>query len=118
MFNWQDLDRSDIIHWMIPHLLAQHRDDEVFQQISEATDHFTNVDLKLVINGHEFDGEVALRELFTRMDASFDRAVASKASELTQFAEVQDLLTEVLEDAQGRIRTKLDDLGFPSTPDY
>lgn len=113
MFNWHELDRDDIIRWMITHILSGHHKD-VFNDVSRDSDGFSRIELKMVINGHEFDGERALRDLFTALDSAFDRAVAKKVQELTQFTNVEDMLTDILQDARRRVDAKMDQLGYPA----
>lgn len=58
-FNWHELDREGFLSWMVIHIVSQSRGmpDEIFDKINKATDNFTNVDMKFVINGFEISAQ-------------------------------------------------------------
>lgn len=58
-FSWQGRD-EDFVKWMFVHLIADMRDDDLespFEQLSEATDGFTNVKLTMQVNGIEVNAQ-------------------------------------------------------------
>ena len=64
-FNWHQSD--GFLRWMIPHLVGG-KNRDLFDQLSEATDKFTNVTLTIKINDIEVDTEMFVDSVRRNMD--------------------------------------------------
>lgn len=106
-FNWHELDRDNVLHWAVIHALVQ-------KDLSEQPGGLDRVEIKMLINGVEFDGARLLTDLYESMSASFDRAVANKVEDALRLCSVEDAVEEIMRDTRTRVNAKLDELGFPT----
>lgn len=117
-YDWQAQPQTSLFSWLLPTILAGHRDPMV-EQLSELSDHFAKTELSIRINGVE----VSARAFIEGLERNYDRAVADKAAEL--LAERINDLTDGLSvdlDALRRqltraVRVRFADAGTPLPDD-
>lgn len=111
-FNWRDLDQEDFLKWMVVTLLTDHREnseDKSFEDIRTVTDDFTNVDMKISINGIE----VPINRFVDGIKMNMKHYARKTADEVSSNAVslLEDQITEIsnmLAEASDAIRYKVD----------
>jgi hypothetical protein len=106
--NWHDLPSHDVIHWTIPHLLAQDgRDGVKLQEVMSNGGGLEAAEIVITVNGVEFDGVRLIRDLYASLSSSFDVAVNEVVDERFHEIEmsVEDVMSEVFEQAKAKLKT-------------
>lgn len=104
MFNYHD--RSDeFIGWALVSLLAG---TDKFDELSEKTDKWDNVDLKVIINGVEIDTEHFMESIEGQMKWWAEKKAARMMEDVMDgVREEVDKVEEVLKEASTFIKVKL-----------
>lgn len=71
-FNWHELDDRGFLSWMIVELLGENKDIS-FDEISERSDNFKNVELAISINGIPVKSDVFVQRIEQIMDDNVGR---------------------------------------------
>jgi len=118
-YNWSTASRSSFLSWLLPTAVAGFLSEELLEQLSEATEKFSKVDLVLEISGVRVSGE----QLFTRMYELMEREMRQEAGryveelpEREKIRQAEDAVTEILRDAHREIKRTYEVAGvvFPS----
>lgn len=96
-FNWQK-EPEGFLKWLIPHVLP--KDDpkatmSAVDQLSKATDKFTNVELTMLINGIKVDARRFLTRVEQNMEYYARQEAARMLNEIAGFDEVQERLDTI-----------------------
>lgn len=94
--NWQELGQQDFLGWVILHASAKYnaRNPELFEEMSDATDRWTNCILTMQINGIEVDAVSMIRLIEEHMKTSIESAAREYCVDLLgdKFTELEDVL--------------------------
>lgn len=102
-FNWHELDHDGFLSWMVIHLVSADRNkngnNEVFEQLSEATDHFKNVEMKISINGVD----LPVYDLVDRIQSNMKWHAARASEDISH--ELMQRLQDEVEKIEDSLRT-------------
>lgn len=110
-FNWQEHEDP---FWDWATIVIQGPDSlpqDKFDELSEATDHFTNIKITVQMNGIEMDPKY----LFERLEGDFDRQVAVAVAEKIEEADLTplyDVLTDVTDAVKVEVRKRFEAVGI------
>lgn len=112
-FNWHELDHDGFLSWMVVNLVTAQRinkqTESDFERISEATDGFKNVDMKITINEIDVPVDYFVKQVKNNMEY-YARQVADEISG-DALSDLQDKITDIgdlLNEATEAIRYKVD----------
>jgi Mg2+ and Co2+ transporter CorA len=112
-FDWHELNHDGFLSWMVVHLVAVDRNagngEDIFEQLSERTKRFTEVDMKISINGIDIPVDTFVDRIQGNMKYYARRASEEIAGDITSEIDdkVRDML-EVIEQATSAIQSKVD----------
>lgn len=99
-FNWHE-EEDNALQWLIPSLLAG-GDDDLFDKVAKATEQFTNVQLKVSINGIN----VPVEHIAYQLEANVEHEARKIAKERLKAPEIQQVI-ELLESFGADVRQHL-----------
>lgn len=96
-FSYQDEPESSFLKWaMLTFMPPDAHETKWIERASEATDHFSNVELKISFNGIEVDAERFMARLDEAQDDLVKRRVSSQLAELRpHFSELEDMIHDL-----------------------
>jgi hypothetical protein len=90
-FDWKNLPQNDFKRWLLVNLLASDPGDrDLIAELSELTDHYTNVEVTMQINGVEIDANKFFGYVEYTMDQRVEhgiKQIVEETPELDEFAE-------------------------------
>ena len=112
-FNW--IEQNNVLQWMIPTLLAG-GDRELFDKVEEATDKFTNVDLKVTINGVNVPVEHLIKSVEDNVEYQAKKIAKERLSD-PGINRIVGLISEFAEDVKNNLFILAEQAGFEFDPD-
>jgi hypothetical protein len=103
-YNWQaESNRTTFRSWLVPTVLADDRSEERFEQISAATNKFTEIEFGITINGIPVDADAFLDGVEQNMRHQANDRAAEIIRESEQLDSLQSLLASIQSAAQSAI---------------
>lgn len=117
-YDWQKTSRSSFLSWLLPTATAGYLTEEVLAELSEATDHFTKVDLVLEISGVRVSGEQLFTAMYELMEREMKQHAGDFVNELPErekIREAEEAVADILRDAHREIKRTYEAAGvvFP-----
>ena len=101
-FDWHK-EPEGFLKWMLTHVAAASKDDELFDELSDASDQFTNVELQILVNGVEVDA----KGFVERIEWAMDRGVEDEAKRLVRDMHRLGDLKDAVHDFERGIKNKM-----------
>jgi len=116
-FNYHDLAEGDFLKQAMLFFVSGHRkDDGVFNDLSEATDHFKDVKLDITVSGIEMDAKGFMDRLDQAVDWAIERQVKETLTEkIPGFTELTGTIAELEAVIKERAVKIAADAGFELT---
>lgn len=112
VYNWQ-AGKEDFLKWMVVNLVSGMRDDdEMFEQLSEATDKWRRVELTVLINGVEVPVEKFVEGIERNMERNVRESVAETVKQLPDMEYLREALYDAERAATNVLRSKLYNAGI------
>jgi predicted nucleic acid-binding Zn-ribbon protein len=103
-FDWHKEPEGSFLKWVMLHFGSDTRKgDSLFEQMSEATDHFQNIELKIMVSGVEVDA----KKFMDRLDEGMDWAVKREAKKIIEEMPRLHELHETLHDFEQELKRRV-----------
>lgn len=113
-FDWHELDDHDpektdhFLKWLVPTVLA---DSVVAEEIAEASDRYTRVELTMQLNGIEVDARAFVEGCYRNMRRFAQDAAVAKLVEVVDYADLVETIEQLRVTLQGVALQVARDLG-------
>lgn len=113
-FDWHELDDHDekkidhFLKWLVPTVLA---DSVVAEEIAEASDRYTRVELTMQLNGIEVDARAFVEGCYVNMRRFAQDAAVAKLVEVINYADLVETIEQLRVTLQGVALQIARDLG-------
>jgi hypothetical protein len=110
-FDWQ-AEPDGFLKWLLPVVIPVSQKADLIEQLSAATDKFTNVELTIQVNGIQVDAQAFLTAVERNMDHSVSAEARRLLDEIGKFEDLHELLRDAERAARRSIEQRLTDAGF------
>lgn len=91
-FDWHQEPEGSFLKWAMVNFGTE---DGIFQKLSDATDHFKNIELKITVSGVEVDAKKFADELDRSMDWAVEREAKKIIEGMPRLHELYDTLHSI-----------------------
>lgn len=110
-FNWHE-SKGTFYDWMLVHLISHEDFKNDFEEISELTNNFNNVELGITVNGKQMNAKAFIDRLEQILDDEAGRVAKETLTELKHLNDIQDQVDRLQNLLSAEVNRVADDLGI------